>query len=68
MKQYCVAYISFFDNDLLQTFIWADSEKEAVLKYPGLEHFFTTEDTTIEEAKCNAFDSDCMFSVIEIED
>lgn len=66
MKQYCVGYINFFDNLLDQTFIWADSEKEAVLKYPGLEHVFPTEDTTMDDAKTNAYNSDCMFSVIRI--
>lgn len=65
MKRFCVAYINYFDNDLRQKIVEADSEKSAVIRAFGLNYAFD-EATDLEAAKCNAFNADEMFSVIEI--
>jgi hypothetical protein len=67
MKQYCVAYISFHSNELLQEIVWAGSEESAArLSSFDLEYCFPNASTSLEDAQCLAFDADCMFSVIEI--
>jgi hypothetical protein len=67
MKQYCVAFVSFHENDIVQEMVWANSAEDAV-KHSSfdLRFCFPEKCTTLEEAKCNAFDADCLFSVVEV--
>lgn len=78
MKKYVVAYISFFDNDLVQIIIKAESEYEAIKKamielcseeYRQDEIDFQNDPEypkTVEGQKRLAFNSDSMISAIEI--
>jgi hypothetical protein len=78
MKKYVVAYISFFDNDLVQLIVEAESEYEAIKKgmveltseeYRQDEINFQNDPEypkTVEEQKQLAFNSDSMVSAIEI--
>lgn len=64
MKNYVVAYINFFDNNLLIKFVKAESKLDALVKI-GCKSF-TMGTRTIEGAKVNAFDADSMVEVKEV--
>jgi hypothetical protein len=78
MKKYVVAYISFFDNELVQLIVEAESEYEAIKKgmieltseeYRQDEIDFQNDPEypkTVEEQKQLAFNSDSMVAAIEI--
>ena len=66
MKNYVVAYISFFDNALDIKFVESDSWKNALDKAFPLDGYELPDD--IEEAKIEAFNGDWMFEVKEIPD
>jgi hypothetical protein len=64
MKKFAVAYINFMDNELVITFVQADTWIDAldiVVDYPYFD-----EVETLEEAKAVAFDSEFMIDVKEI--
>ena len=68
MNRYCVAVIWFDDNCLKQEIVWANSEESAAnLSSFMLEYYFPESNTTLEEAKRNAFDFDTVFSVIQVD-
>lgn len=64
MKEYAVAYISFFDNKLVLKFFSAPSWKEALAKHD--KEFADSLPDDLESAKAAAFDQDCMFDVREV--
>jgi len=66
-KQFAVAWINFFDNDLTIDIVWAKDWREAALscspsQFDNLDEI--PEDVT--EAKQMAFDRDSMFEVVEL--
>ena len=66
-KQFAVAWINFFDNDLTIDIVWAKDWREAVLgcspsQFDSLDEI--PDDVT--EAKQVAFDRDSMFEVVEL--
>lgn len=66
MNQYVVAFISFFENELKQELVPADSAIDAVRSCSfGID--WVVEDTEdYEKAREVAFNADCMFSVIKV--
>jgi hypothetical protein len=73
MPKFCVATINFFDNDLKQEVITAETWLDAL--YVAASGEFTPDmfddiavGADMEQYKQRAFDSDSMFSVIEISD
>lgn len=68
MRNFCVSYINFFDNDMHMRTISATNEINAVLsvfqdKYSS-DNFEGCD--TLEKVKSRAFDMDFMVGVIEI--
>lgn len=67
MNKYIVAYISFFDNELKQTPITADSPFEAALQYLKVHENITDfEVPDLESLVHWCFDCDSTIQVIEI--
>jgi hypothetical protein len=69
MNKYVVAYMSFFDNNLKQHVVSADSPVEAalqVLTTSGWDCSIIPDCSTIEELKDVCIDSDAVISVMEI--
>lgn len=66
--KFVVAKIDFFDNNLAQELIEADSEEEAILKVePALREMFDEdEEITVEALKGYAFDCDCMVNAFPL--
>ena len=67
MKQYAIAYVNFFDNDLQLKLVEADDWKEALVKGFGADKIGWLESKNLESAKEEAFNSDCLIDVKEIE-
>ena len=69
MSRYCVAYISFFNNDLHQKIIEAESEIDALfqtLKISGSDAS-DADLSTVAELKEFAYECDGMISAIKID-
>lgn len=62
MNKYAVAFVDFFENDLQIKIVEAIDWKQALIKAFGI--VFTSE--TLEKAKEEAFNQDCLFDVKEI--
>lgn len=68
MTRFCVAHFCFFDSKLKTEIVEAESWQQA-LKSSSFELSWIFEDSsvnTLEQAKCEAFNGDCMIDVIEI--
>lgn len=65
--RYCVAFISFHNNELVQEIIEANSWKEALQKHSMIDYDIKVSDD-METAKVEFFDGDAVFSVIELPD
>lgn len=68
MKKFAVSWISFYDNILHLEFVDAEDWEEALFKVSTFK-FDSVEEMDeygIEDAKREAFDSDCMFEVKEV--
>jgi hypothetical protein len=63
VKNYAVAYMNFFSNDLTIKFVESDSWKNALYKAFPLEGYELPDD--MEEARVEAFNGDWMFFVKE---
>jgi hypothetical protein len=66
-KQFAVAWINFYDNELTIDFVWAKDWREAVMSC-ATSQFIALEEIPedIEEAKRIAFDRDSTFEVREV--
>lgn len=71
MKTFAVAFISFFDNELIVQFIKAETFQKAVMKYSSevwnmFDGFDVEEKKTLEEWKQFSFDCDSMIDAREV--
>ncbi len=69
MKNFMIAYISFFDNEILMKKVEAENETKAVIKYLTEQYgydFSEWTDVTLDEIQQLCFDSDSMVGVQEI--
>lgn len=66
MNKYVVAFIDFFNNNLDQELVEAETATEAVKK-SKFDLAYTVEDNNdYDKARSRAFDADSMFSVIKV--
>lgn len=65
--KFAVAWINWFDNDLVIEQVWAKTWREAIFAHSKTQ-FISLEEIPedIEEAKRLAFDMDAMFDVMEV--
>ena len=63
MKKYAVSYINFFNNNLITKIVDVDGDWKVAIEaaIPDTAAYL---DDDIENAKCQAFDSDWLFDVI----
>lgn len=68
MKTWAVSYIDWFDHELITEFVKAPTWQAALLGHSHIQadHFEGLNDITLEDAKVQAFDMDCMIEVIEV--
>lgn len=71
MAKFCVAYINFFDNDLVQEVVEAETWLDALYvaapdDYDPAMFDDIPASADVEQYKQRAFDCDQMFSVIEL--
>ncbi len=69
MKRYCVAYMDYFNNDITQKFILAESERDAMinlLRENGFDTDHFTVDMLAEDIQQLAFNCDSLVSAIEV--
>lgn len=69
MKNFMIAYISFFDNEILMKKVEAENETKAVIKYLTEQYgydFSEWTDITLDEIQQMCFDCDSMVGVQEI--
>ena len=66
MKKFAVGYINFFDNDLIIEIIEAFNWIDALRQHSKLSKDFWLSESSLEEAKIDAFNGDMMIDVKEI--
>jgi len=66
MKKYAVGYINFFDNDLIIEIIDGLDWLDALKKHSKLSGGFYFPETSLVDAKIEAFNADMMIDVKEI--
>lgn len=71
MKTFAVAFISFYDNELVIQFIKAETFHKAIMKYSSetwdmFDGFDDEEKETLEKWKEHAFNSDAMIDAREV--
>ncbi len=69
MKTFIVAYMDYFDNDLTQTKVEAETIEEAVLSRLGIKGYDTSDWTKMRyhEIKDEAFNCDSLVSAYELD-
>ena len=65
MRKFAVSYINFYDNNLTTEIIESDDWFDALNAHTKVEGAFELR-TTLSNAKCEAFDMDCMIDVVEV--
>lgn len=69
MKNFVIAYINFFDNEILMKKVEAENETKAVIEYFTEQYgydFSEWADVTLDEIQQLCFDYDSMVGVTEI--
>lgn len=69
MKNFVIAYINFFDNEILMKKVEAENETKAVIEYLTKQYgydFSEWADVTLDEIQQLCFDCDSMVGVTEI--
>ena len=70
MKEFAVGYLNYFDNELIIEVICAENWHSALMSHSklksALDDEFSLTDTSLEDAKMQAFNCDMAIDVIEI--
>lgn len=66
MKNYVVAFLSFFDNEIILEKIQANNEVDAIKMHSQLKDWEFQDNATLEDISDMLFNCDAVVSVIEV--